>query len=437
VDALEAETVEHREGAAYVKEAVLMLKSLLETEPPRLKQMREWDEGRDDPEWPREREHLERNDLNSELKQARKSLEDLRDHVAIRERALAKVGVAIPASDCEAAEDGDLAPNLSDIVTRWAKEREAPPQHVEQYRYVASRFRQLHGDLPVTEITKAHIREFKDAIGKLPNSTRADIREATLHNAIRLGTEKKLPPITARTVTKHVTGLATLLRYAEGLGYIEKNPAAGIRFLKPKEKFSERERRKPFTRDELTTLFTAIDAAHGADEDDYWIPRVALYHGLRVEEVCQLSKADVRQEGATWYINVNDLGEKRLKNASSARIVPLHPTMIAAGFLKHCERSSGPRLFAALAPDGRGRLGGPYGKRFARILRVKAEIEDKSRTFHSLRHRFADACRNAQMPNEIMSRLMGHRIGSAVSAGYGIGEELAVLSPWLAKVQPL
>jgi integrase len=396
--------------------------------------MRQNEKIREDPEWPREREDLEREDLELELRQARASIDTLLEQVTRKERTLGKLGVVTtPEGEPEAAS----APNLGEIVSRWAKETEAPPQHVEQYRYVANRFAQLHGDLPITEITKAHIRAFKDAIGKLPNSTRADIREAKLHDAIRLGAAKGLPPITPRTVTKHVTGLATLLRYAEGAGFIETNPAAGIRFPKVKGKISDRERRKPFSREELATLFAAIDAAHGATEDDYWIPRIALYHGLRVEEVCQLSRDDVRQDGTTWVISVNDSGDKKVKNESSARTVPLHPTMIAEGFLKHRERSTGPRLFATLAPDGRGRLGGPYGKRFARILREKAKITDKSRTFHSLRHRFADACRNAGVPHEIMARLMGHTVGSRVSAGYGTGESVSVLASWLAKVQPL
>ena len=61
--------------------------------------------------------------------------------------------------------------NLTTVLDRWARESGAPDQHVGQYRYAVTRFHELHGRLPLRDVTRAHLRQFKDAIVKLPRST--------------------------------------------------------------------------------------------------------------------------------------------------------------------------------------------------------------------------------------------------------------------------
>ena len=108
------------------------------------------------------------------------------------------------------------------------------------------------------------------------------------------------------------------------------------------------------------------------------------------------------------------------------------------GFLKHVSRSDNHRVFPTLKPDSRGRLGGPYGKRFSRLLRKNAGIEDKRKRFHSFRHTWADAARNASVDTEIRMRLAGREVRETGSeAGYGAGHSIKVLYDALATVNPL
>jgi integrase len=166
---------------------------------------------------------------------------------------------------------------------------------------------------------------------------------------------------------------------------------------------------------------------------------VALFEGMRIEEICQLVKRDVRQEGGIWVIDVTDDGDgRKVKNRSSVRTIPLAQQLIDLGFLDHVQRSPGPLVFSTLKPDQRGRLAGPYGKRFGRHLRVRAKITDKALTFHSLRGTWKDAARDAGVPGDIQERIMGHTYsGNAVAAKYGSGHSLPVLASWMAKVDPL
>ena len=97
----------------------------------------------------------------------------------------------------------------------------APDQHVGQYRYAVTRFHELHGRLPLRDVTRAHLRQFKDAIVKLPRSTRADIRSATLARAVAIAERENLPRIEETTARKHVIALSTLLAHAVSWGFIE------------------------------------------------------------------------------------------------------------------------------------------------------------------------------------------------------------------------
>ena len=130
-------------------------------------------------------------------------------------------------------------------------------------------------------------------------------------------------------------------------------------------------------------------------------------------------------------------GDKKVKNQSSVRTIPIHPKLLEMGFLDHVKRSDNHRIFPTLKPDSRGRLGGPYGKRFSHLLRTNARITDKRKRFHSFRHTWADAARNANVDTEIRMRLAGREFrGSGSEAGYGTGHSIPVLYKALAKVDP-
>jgi integrase len=91
-------------------------------------------------------------------------------------------------------------------------------------------------------------------------------------------------------------------------------------------------------------------------------------------------------------------------------------------------------VFASLKPDNRGRLGGPYGKRFARHLKRRAKIIGV--TFHDTRHAWQTAARNAEVPQEIRRAIMGHRQEDGVAEDCGEKQGPVVLAKHLNRVYP-
>jgi integrase len=56
---------------------------------------------------------------------------------------------------------------------------------------------------------------------------------------------------------------------------------------------------------------------------------------MRLGEIIQLQKSDVKNENGIWYFDVNAAEGKSLKTASSKRRVPIHCTLLDLGLVDH------------------------------------------------------------------------------------------------------
>ena len=63
-----------------------------------------------------------------------------------------------------------------------------------------------------------------------------------------------------------------------------------------------------------------------------WIPLVALFSGMRSNEICQMRASDVQRNGGIWLFNVSDdnMGQS-LKTGAAKRIVPIHSELVRCG----------------------------------------------------------------------------------------------------------
>jgi hypothetical protein len=75
--------------------------------------------------------------------------------------------------------------------------------------------------------------------------------------------------------------------------------------------------------------------------------------------------ADVKRVDGVWSFVIEDSEVRRVKTASSRRVVAIHSKLIEAGLLEYVERqrSAGhDRLFPTLRADAYGSVTGAYGK---------------------------------------------------------------------------
>ena len=156
---------------------------------------------------------------------------------------------------------------------------------------------------------------------------------------------------------------------------------------------------------------------------------LALYTGLRIEEICSLRCQDIQTHDDVLCVSVNALHGKHVKSTSSLRIVPLHRS-ISEQVLAHKSEmlnsyTDTPAADQLLWPDVkpyRGKYSAAFSKQFGRFLR-KYVSKDKMHVFHSLRKNFAQSLQNEGVQRELIGELLGHcdpTVTSLYTGGYNI-----------------
>ena len=109
-----------------------------------------------------------------------------------------------------------------------------------------------------------------------------------------------------------------------------------------------------------------------------WIALLGLYTGARANEICQLYADDVQQVDEVWCLNIRDnRPDQKLKTANSARLIPIHSSLIAGGFIGFVQERAGGRLFPELPhrQDGYSHL---WGQWFSRHRPVDKDFQAKT-----------------------------------------------------------
>nr|WP_160164168.1 site-specific integrase [uncultured Caulobacter sp.] len=248
-----------------------------------------------------------------------------------------------------------------------------------------------------------------------------------------------------------------LFDYAVSVGVVVANPVAPVM---PKAK-GEEEERLAYDADDIALIFSqplfqgcarthnSVGQLWGYRDEPgglvlkdayYWLPILGLWTGCRLEELAAAKAADVKQDvGGIWFL---DLTGRKLKNRQSQRPVPIHRALIQAGFVRRAQvaRQRGEvYLFPELPHDPAEVLSSSrtftkwWGMWCERNGGEGSGINDPNKTFHSFRHSFKRACRDAGLGEEIHDLLTGHK-GASVGRGYGQGAGLKVLSEAIERV---
>lgn len=302
----------------------------------------------------------------------------------------------------------------------------------------------LGSERSITAIRASDIRDYRDALLKMRNEAAS---RSSIPFAKRL-TENTSKQVSPRTAQLHFEAAKAFFNWAAQEAYIEQSPVGTILIKVPKA--IERPRR-PFTRDELHTLFRApvftgrrsrrdrLAAGTVVVHDAYfWIPILAYYTGMRAGELVQLHLADIKLDETHPYINVSLEGSgksgtstyKQVKSVSGVRKVPLHPDLVALGFPEFVRsrrkaHASKIRLFFEVPFGRNGEPSAVFSKWF-RKLTNSVGLTDKATVFHSFRHGVQDAFKNAGTQQFITDKIFGHADGST-SGGYGNGVSLEVM----------
>ncbi|TAU80454.1 hypothetical protein ELI41_29550 (plasmid) [Rhizobium leguminosarum] len=127
--------------------------------------------------------------------------------------------------------------------------------------------------------------------------------------------------------------------------------------------------------------------------------------------------------------------ERDLKTENSERIIPIHPELIRLGLLQRVAKLKQDgivRLFDDLPGDDKDHISDLFSKRFAYHLKT-LKMHGNGLTFHSTRHTFRDALREAGLPHDATVALGGWS-PKTVDERYGDGMRPQTLVKWMSEV---
>jgi integrase len=318
-------------------------------------------------------------------------------------------------------------PLLSKALESWAtgasvNSKTPARRTITEATTAVRRFKELHGDLPITAISKSHAREFRDAIANLPVIMTSDERSMTARAllASNLPGERPKP----QTVNKNLNLMSGILSLANDDGYFDEVPHWSNPFrMQLRTDEADEESYEPFSEEELRSLVNSPVFAmgerptSGRQDTAKWVPLVALLHGSRRSEVLQLFVRDVSRDTKTgiWTIDINRDAGKRVKNNESVRRFPIHSKLVELGFVDFVQsRQNSVGADASLWQgfEDRDKIESRmnnWSEWFHRYLETHV-VKSRTKKFHSFRGTFKRFGRGegCQIPDRVLDCICGH-----------------------------
>jgi integrase len=269
------------------------------------------------------------------------------------------------------------------LLARWAKERHPSAATLKAYGSKLRTLAAILGFDDIRRITRNDVVTFKQA------RLDANVNAGTVEDDIRMG--------------------STLAKWAVANGLLKDNPFAG---LAPKAIS-----RGPAPRAKYDDADAALILNAARKEQGWlrWAAWMLCFTGARVGEIEGLRACDVRQEGSTWIFDFHPLQGREGKNATFQRMTPIHPTLIAEGFLRYVAT----RPKSADAPLFPGKA---LAASLRRWVRLKVGITDTRKDpAHAWRHRMEDELRKIRALPEVQDAITGRNNPRNAGAGYGDG----------------
>jgi integrase len=364
---------------------------------------------------------------------------DVKGHEALERRSRGEPIETPPIAHLEPSAEPALRPSgndqpngdrLSAALGGWKKQRDRSSSTISEYDRAVGLFTQLHGDMPVANVTKQHARTFREALQDIPRARPKELAQMTLPQFVewrRSHPEAKC--LTPGTVNKLLGGVQAVAAWAAKNGIVPDSPRWSDPFAEMKLPESDEIGGGPFDPNELRTLFASPVFTAGerpkAGRGDvaFWLPLLALFTGARRSELTMRKAGDVCKDEATGHWTIAIYADKaagqNLKTPGSARTIPIHPELVRLGFIDYVEtaRAAGTYawLFAAVASEKAANARTHW---FGRYL-DKLKIAGDGKNLHSLRHQFTDALRQAGgVPEDLNDALTGHVVRT-VGRRYG------------------
>jgi integrase len=277
-------------------------------------------------------------------------------------------------------------------------------------------FLRVAGNVYVKNIDRQLMVNYLETLKQLPAgmTLKPAYRGKTIAQILSMPDVK---PMSATTVNKYLERAGALLIWCMRQEYIDRNPARGLSIAKS---VKEDQERKAYSGTDLKKLMATLGPVTKSKPERFWVPLIAMYSGLRLNEICQLYVEDVKKVEGILCFDINDAKDKCIKVLSSKRLVPAHPRLLELGFEEYVgmHKADGSERLWPNLQGGRDGYGHAFSKWYGRFNR-KHITQDPKKVFHSFRHTVADTLKQKGVPEGVIAEILGHANGSITTGRYG------------------
>ncbi|HGY9569300.1 TPA: tyrosine-type recombinase/integrase [Vibrio harveyi] len=278
----------------------------------------------------------------------------------------------------------------------------------------------LIGKSQLTAIRRSDAESVASLLRNYPSNLKKhkQFNGLTGHDAIKLNKDLGLPTLSDESVKDYCQKMSGFFEWCQLNELTDINPFRAIRFKKTRK---DSEAKCAYTDTDLEKIFSAIVSTKHQHKHPYyfWLPLLAYFTGARLNELCQLYKADIYQVESIWVIQIDDRFEgQKLKNQTSRRIVPIHNQLLSLGLIDFVQSIQHERVFPELKASRDG-FGSAASKWFGRVK--SAQGFGRGHDFHSFRHTVATQFKRQQISHIVAGELLGHAQNSITYDRYGKG----------------
>ena len=278
------------------------------------------------------------------------------------------------------------------------------------------------GAHPIRDVRKENAAAFVDALRQMdPLWARSPKAKAMTWDQLQKEFGGRRRGLSDATRNRHMATLQSYWEWAAERGHCEgNNPFKGFHVrLKDGKNVSGY---LAWDREELEQLLAQPPKRQDVRE----IMLVAMFTGMRLDEIASLTRGQIRTESGIPFLRVLDA-----KTSAGIRNVPLHPRL--SWLVDRAGGSPDERVWPTFNAEGPGKkAGADAGKEFSRF-KLSRGFGERRKSFHSFRKNVVGQLEEAGVPQNETAQLVGHEKGFTYGK-YGAGVSLKRLAEIIAVV---
>ncbi|MGZ2454791.1 integrase [Rhizobium ruizarguesonis] len=284
-------------------------------------------------------------------------------------------------------------------------------------------------------ITRAECATVQEMFSALPSNVhklKSYAHCKTTHEIVALAAERKTDKLLSPgTVKVYTHTQSAFFNWAINKGFVTTNPASGMA-----AKNARKNKRRPYSIEQMNTVLAALPewSENGELAGRYWVYIIAIFSGTRLGEIGTLNVEDIIDRYGGHFFQLWETDERGLKTPGSERIIPVHPELVRLGLLQRVAKLKEAGMFSDLPGRDQDHVSDLPSKRFSYFRKKKVELDVAGICFHSTRHTFRDALREAGLPHDAIQALGGWS-AKTVDGRYGSGMRPQTLIKWMSEVR--